>query len=155
MNIAKINKRLNSRISCHMRRRDLDEQRIKTNLKVVHINRSRAAHTKTGRALSPWQFLPYTVDDLREHLEALFEPGMTWEQMERWHIDHIKPVRLFHFTHFDDPDFLECFALENLRPMWASDNSRKGGKWVDPDLCPNLPGFDEEKDRIGGQLNAS
>lgn len=155
-----------------MRRHELDEQRIKTNLKrridgnrkvrTAAINhklndRCRGAiRTKTGRALSPWAFLPYTVDELREHLERLFEPGMTWKEMELWHIDHIKPVHLFNFNTFEDIEFLECFALSNLRPVWARDNMRKGGKWIDPDINPMFPGFEPQngQDRIGGQLNA-
>jgi cobalamin-dependent methionine synthase I len=30
--------------------------------------------------------------EAKEHLESLFEPGMSWSNHGEWHIDHIRPV---------------------------------------------------------------
>jgi hypothetical protein len=69
--------------------------------------------------------LGYTVDQLRAHLEAQFGPGMSWANAGAWHIDHIKQVWTFSFRSPQDSQFKECYALANLRPLWAKDNLRR------------------------------
>jgi hypothetical protein len=71
----------------------------------------------------------YTVADLKRHLEALFVDGMTWENMGGWHIDHKRPCASFSYTSPADPEFRECWSLENLQPLWKVDNLRKGSKF--------------------------
>jgi hypothetical protein len=69
------------------------------------------------------RFVDYSWRDLREHLERLFLPGMTWANCGEWHIDHVMPKCNF------DPSIPEeisaCWALANLRPLWAADNIRR------------------------------
>lgn len=74
-----------------------------------------------------FDLLPYSREELVAHLERQFAKGMSWENYGRdgWHIDHIVPRSAFSYTSADDPDFQACWALTNLRPMWASDNIRK------------------------------
>lgn len=72
-----------------------------------------------------WKAVGYTRHELAEHLEQQFLPGMTWENRSEWHIDHIVPVSYFRPTSFEDPKFLVCWGLNNLRPLWAADNIRK------------------------------
>jgi hypothetical protein len=73
-----------------------------------------------------WESLVgYTVIDLKEHLETLFQPGMTWENREEWHIDHKIPQVRFDYSKPEDKDFKRCWALDNLQPLWAIDNLRK------------------------------
>ncbi len=70
----------------------------------------------------------YTTDDLRSHIEALFEPGMTWDNYGLWHVDHERPKASFDFV--TDVDAVRiCWALANLRPMWKKDNHAKGARW--------------------------
>ncbi len=76
------------------------------------------------------QLVNYTCRQLIEHLEKLFHPGMTWENHGEWHIDHIVPQSWFSFDSPTDEQFRQCWALENLQPMWASDNLRKGNRYV-------------------------
>lgn len=71
--------------------------------------------------------LGYTLADLRSHIEARFTPGMTWANYGQWHIDHIRPCASFDLT--DGVQFDTCWALENLQPLWATDNVRKGAKY--------------------------
>jgi len=79
---------------------------------------------KNGRS---WEKLVgYTRVDLKEHLEKLFTDGMSWDNIEDWHIDHIVPKILFNYTRSEDKEFQKCWALENLQPLWAVDNMRKG-----------------------------
>lgn len=73
--------------------------------------------------------LGYSASDLANHLEAKFLPGMSWANYGNWHIDHVKPCALFDLT--NNAQFLECWGLANLQPLWASDNCRKGAKYVE------------------------
>jgi hypothetical protein len=70
----------------------------------------------------------YTLDDLKAHLEKMFLDKMSWDNMGEWHIDHKTPVSFFNFKTAEDVDFKKCWALENLQPMWAIDNLRKGNR---------------------------
>ena len=46
-----------------------------------------------------------------------------------WHIDHIKPCASFKFVNEDGSTnyeaIKECWALENLQPMYSEDNMSK------------------------------
>jgi hypothetical protein len=74
--------------------------------------------------------LGYSMKELQKHIERQFTPGMTWEAFQRGeiHIDHIIPVASFKPSSSDCPEFRACWALTNLRPLWAKDNIRKGSK---------------------------
>jgi hypothetical protein len=73
--------------------------------------------------------LDYTWFDLRYHLESLFTDDMTWENRgDVWEIDHIKPISSFRYVSISHPDFRECWALENLRPLHRPENASKFNK---------------------------
>jgi len=79
-----------------------------------------------------WEDLvDYTLHDLREHLELLFKPDMSWENygFKGWHIDHIRPISSYNIISIDCDDFKECWSLNNLQPLWAKENFKKGDKW--------------------------
>lgn len=83
---------------------------------------------KAGRS---WEKLVgYSVKDLMAHLESNFLPGMSWQNygLNGWHIDHIIPRSVFNYEVPEDIDFQKCWSLDNLRPLWAADNIRKGAK---------------------------
>lgn len=83
---------------------------------------------KSGRR---WQSaVGYSTGELVVHLERQFLPGMTWENYGDWHVDHILAVASFTFDSVEHPDFRACWALTNLRPLWAMDNIRKSDKRV-------------------------
>lgn len=86
------------------------------------------ASGKSGRSWA--EIVDYSLDDLRQHLERQFLKGMTWDNMDQWHIDHIVPVAAFEFSSPEDDEFKACWALTNLRPMWAKDNQRKSAKRI-------------------------
>ena len=72
--------------------------------------------------------LPYTLSQLKEHLENQFEPWMNWDNQGEWHIDHIYPQSKLPYDSMTHPNFLKCWALENLQPLEAKENIRKGNR---------------------------
>jgi len=100
---------------------------------VMYTRMSNSIRRSLNDTASNWEnMVGYTVEDLMKHLESLFEVGMTWENREEWHIDHIIPLAYFNYTSPEDEDFKKCWALENLQPLWAYDNKSKNNKidWV-------------------------
>ena len=84
---------------------------------------------KNGRR---WEKLVgYTLHDLITHLELLFDTKMNWGNYgSYWHIDHIKPKSLFKYDSQESSGFKECWALENLQPLEAIENIKKGNRYV-------------------------
>lgn len=66
----------------------------------------------------------------RQHMESLFQPGMSWENYGKngWHIDHIMPVSSFDLTNLQEVKRASHFS--NLQPLWAADNQRKSNKII-------------------------
>ncbi len=85
-----------------------------------------------SKAHRSWRGLVgYSIDELRVHLEAQFEPWMTWDNYgSEWEIDHIIPIAHFSFTSTNCEDFLRAWALANLQPLEKSANRRKSAKLV-------------------------
>lgn len=70
--------------------------------------------------------LGYSAIELKKHLESKFSENMTWNNWGKWHIDHIKPVSSFDKS--EKPSVVN--SLNNLQPLWANDNLKKGKKIV-------------------------
>ena len=77
-----------------------------------------------------FELLGYTIEELMNHLEKQFVNGMTWDNYGEWHVDHIRPMSSFNFTSPEDPEFKECWRLENLQPLWWPDNLSKGPRYL-------------------------
>lgn len=71
----------------------------------------------------------YTKEELKNHLELKFKDKMDWRNYGKWHIDHIRPISSFDYKNNNDEDFLKCWALDNLQPLWAKDNLSKSNKF--------------------------
>lgn len=82
--------------------------------------------SKRGRRTR--DILPFSIDELMAHLERQFLPKMSWDNYGKWHIDHIIPLSSFEYSTPDDPDFSAAWSLNNLRPLWASDNLAKSSR---------------------------
>ena len=84
---------------------------------------------KSKNGLSWEKAVGYNVDQLKQHLELSFKYGMSWNNYGQWHIDHIKPVSKFNIKELGDIEFMNCWALSNLQPLWATENLIKGPKY--------------------------
>lgn len=72
-----------------------------------------------------FSLLPYSYDELVEHLGRTMPDGYTWDDIGDLHIDHIRPVSSFNFCSIDDPQFQECWSLDNLQLLPAEENISK------------------------------
>lgn len=87
------------------------------------------------------QYLPFTIKDLKCHLESRFESWMSWYNWGKyniktwddndqstwtWQIDHIIPQSKLPYTSMEDENFKKCWALDNLRPLSAKTNIIEG-----------------------------
>jgi hypothetical protein len=88
---------------------------------------------KSGKNGKSWTSLvDFNIQQLMEHLIMQFTDGMTIELLiaGKIHIDHKMPIVSFNYDSPDDVDFKKCWSLENLQPLWARDNLRKGSKII-------------------------
>jgi membrane-associated HD superfamily phosphohydrolase len=72
--------------------------------------------------------LQYSPEELINHLEKQFNNGMTWENYGKWHVDHKLPITSFNIHEMGDSEFIKCWALDNLQPMWGNENIKKSNK---------------------------
>jgi hypothetical protein len=87
------------------------------------------------------KYLPYTMQELKSHLESLFESWMTWNNYGRydkqtwndqdnctwtWQLDHIIPQSEFLYKDMKEDNFKKCWELSNLRPYSAKLNIIEG-----------------------------
>jgi hypothetical protein len=75
-----------------------------------------------------FEILGYTPEELINHLEKQFKDGMTWDNYGDFHIDHIIPISSFNIQEIGDEEFMKCWSLSNLQPMWGEENIRKSNK---------------------------
>lgn len=51
---------------------------------------------REGKAGRSWEIIVgFTLDELVEHLQRQFAPGMSWANYGSWHIDHVRPIASF------------------------------------------------------------
>jgi len=62
------------------------------------------------------------------HIESQFWPGMTWDNRDRWHIDHRVPIS----TAKCEDDIIRLNHHTNLQPLWAVDNMAKSNRLNHP-----------------------
>lgn len=91
-------------------------------------NNMRSALCRDGNSSVVERTLGYTIRQLKIHLESLFTDGMNWDEFRAGniHIDHITPQASFDMT--DDDDYMRCWSLSNLQPLWADDNLAKSDR---------------------------
>lgn len=105
--------------------------RLELSIKANVRNSLRSAGKGGSRT---FELLGFTSDELMQHLERLFQPGMTWENYGRggWHVDHRIPLAAHHYENPRDSDFRRAWALSNLQPLWEADNLSKGCRLEKP-----------------------
>ena len=75
-----------------------------------------------------FDILQYTPEQLITHLELQFKDTMSWDNYGEWHVDHKLPITHFNISEMGDEEFMRCWSLDNLQPMWGIENIRKSNK---------------------------
>lgn len=107
------------------------------------INVALKENSGSKHNFSVMNYLPYTIEELKKHLESQFESWMTWDNQGvyqrsqyrednlstwTWHIDHIIPQSKLLYASMADDNFKKCWSLNNLRPLKSLDNMKKSNK---------------------------
>jgi hypothetical protein len=86
-------------------------------------------------------YLEYSMEELKNHLEKQFVFWMNWKNRGNydpktwndndpttwtWQVDHIIPQSDLPYTSMKDENFQKCWALSNLRPLSAKQNILEG-----------------------------
>lgn len=89
---------------------------------------------KGNRRFKTFGYVECTPEQLRDHIQSLWLPGMSWENygIKGWHIDHIRPISSFNFFDAFGNENVEqvkaSMHYTNFQPLWYADNIRKGNK---------------------------
>ena len=85
------------------------------------------------KSKSTMLLLGCSIDELKTHLEAQFEPWMNWDNHGRynpnvktWNVDHMKPMAAFNLS--DPIQQNKACHYTNLQPLLAKSNLIKGAK---------------------------
>jgi hypothetical protein len=92
--------------------------RLKTRIAAIFRRR------KTSKKNNTFEILGCNWAEIKRHIEAKFVDGMSWENRDQWHIDHIIPLA----SAKTEERLLELCHHSNLQPLWASENMSKGSK---------------------------
>lgn len=72
--------------------------------------------------------------ELKMYLEKQFVVGMSWDNRDEWHIDHIIPLSS---AKTEDELYSLCHYT-NLQPLWGIDNIKKGNKILSNNIKSDL-----------------
>ena len=80
-----------------------------------------------GKNRGTLDYLGCDIVQYKAYMEALFTPGMTWDNMGEWEIDHIIPIKYDNPTEYEEIGRLH---YSNTQPMWAAENHAKGNRFI-------------------------
>ncbi len=69
-----------------------------------------------------------TPEELKKHLESLFEDKMTFDNYHEWEVDHIIPLSSIDFDKYYEME--KVIHYTNLQPLWLKENRSKGSKII-------------------------
>jgi hypothetical protein len=94
--------------------------RLRSRTKAAFSNFNFTKKSKTSEILGcEWEFL-------KEWIENQFVDGMSWDNRNLWHIDHIIPLSFAQ----DEDSLIKLCHYTNLQPLWIKDNLSKGKRLI-------------------------
>jgi len=132
---------LNEKARIYNKQRRINNINFKLKQNISSLIREKLKGKKNGK--STLKHLPYTMEELREHIEKQFsEPGNEWMNWDNWgvynrktyatnptwNLDHKTPHSRFKYEDMDCQEFQECWALSNLRPYSSKKNVEEGDR---------------------------
>jgi hypothetical protein len=123
-------KRLEYRKNYKPRKREQRKERRKIDPLFVITNNLRSRIYKFLITLNikknntTFEIVGCSPQELKEHLEKQFVPGMSWENRAEWHIDHIIPLS----SAKTEEELYKLCHYTNLQPLWVEENLQKSNK---------------------------
>lgn len=100
--------------------------RFRDNVRHLITQSFKRNKTKTYKKQTKTQdLLGCTIPEFCAYLEKLFQPGMSFENHGKWHVDHRIPIA----SATTQEELEKLCHYTNLQPLWAIDNIRKGGRY--------------------------
>lgn len=90
---------------------------------LIRMKIKQNGYTKQSRT---YEILGCSFEDFKLHIERQFAKGMSWDNRDKWHIDHIIPMA----TAKTEEDVIRLNHYTNLRPLWAEENLSKSDKII-------------------------
>ncbi len=105
------------------------------------INKALFKNNNSKNGKSCLEYLPYSIEELKVHLEKQFDYWMRWDNYGSykkgkwddndvstwtWQIDHIVPQASLPYLSMHENNFLRCWSLSNLRPLSSKQNLLDG-----------------------------
>jgi hypothetical protein len=111
----------------YRRRRRIEDPvfRLRRNTtKMIYKALNRQGMSRGGESFV--KHLPYTLDEMKIHLETKFDENMSWNNYgSYWTLDHIIPQAALPYDSYDHPNFRKCWSLDNLQPLTVEENTKK------------------------------
>jgi len=111
-----------------------EENRLRANIsKSIAKMLKNQKSNKQGESIL--KYLDYSFEDLKKHLENLFDSNMNWENYGpyrkdkyTWSLDHIKCQSDYPYKSMTDDNFKIVWELNNLRPLETKINCIEGSR---------------------------
>lgn len=147
-NLTRKNKRINDKLSGKIYKRKSKTKTINQKLRSTissNINNFLKKNYSNKNGQSSFKYLEFNINQLKEHLEKQFESWMAWDNHGKyniliwndqdqstwtWQLDHIIPQSNLPYISMEDENFKQCWALKNLRPYSAKQNSIDGANRI-------------------------
>jgi len=120
--IRRTQKKRRPKMREYVRRRFAEDMQFR--MATLLRNRLRKALSRGQRGGLAIKHLGCDAKQAMAHLESKFRDGMSWENMGKWHIDHIRPLASFDLT--KEEQVAEACHFSNLQPLWGKENQSKG-----------------------------
>lgn len=87
---------------------------------------------KSGKETALWvKIVGFTLQDLRDHLESLFDSDMSWNNYGTfWVLDKIIPSSYYNYSNNYTQEIKKCWNIKNFRPVRKSDKKKKSREQV-------------------------
>lgn len=103
-------------------------QRISTSIALSLKRKGYAKHSNVYKILG-CEYIFF-----KEYIENKFTDGMSWENRDKWHLDHIIPVA----SAKNEEEIILLNHYLNFQPLWACDNMSKSDKYKEEDKIQML-----------------
>lgn len=120
-NYFKVNK---SKVIGKIQKRLEEDNLLKLKFNIRNLIRMSFKNLGYNKKSKTFEILGCTSQEFYEHITLQFLNGMSWDNRNLWHIDHIIPISLAK----TEEEVIKLNHYTNLRPLWAIDNIRKSNK---------------------------